>query len=68
MQRIVGEMLFPEPRRQFGNPSDGVFPDALEHIDEIRVRIDAVQSAGDDQFRYATDEAQRPSEIAVTMP
>ncbi len=41
MQRIVGEMLFPEPRRQFGNPSGGVFPDALEHIDEIRVRIDA---------------------------
>jgi hypothetical protein len=48
VQRIVGEMLFPEPRRQFGNPSGGVFPDALEHIDEIRVRIDAVQSAGDE--------------------
>jgi hypothetical protein len=42
-------LLFPEPWRQFGNPRCGVLCDALEHIDEIGIRIDAVQSAGDDQ-------------------
>ena len=48
-------MLFPEPWRQFGNPSRGVLPDELEHIDEIGVRLDAAQSAGDNQTLDDTD-------------
>ena len=48
-KRMVGEVLFPQARRQFGNASGGVLPDPLEHIDEISIRIDAVQSTRDDQ-------------------
>jgi hypothetical protein len=48
-QWIIREMLFPQPGRQFCNPRSGVLGDALQDIDEIGIRIDAVQSASDDQ-------------------
>ena len=48
-QRIISEVLFPEARRQFGDTRGRMLPHALKHIDEIGVRIDAVQAAGHDQ-------------------
>ena len=48
-------MLFPEPRRQFGNTSGGVLADALKQIDEIGKGVDAVQAAGDDQALHDAD-------------
>lgn len=47
--RIAREALLPEPRREFSNARRRVYGDALEHINQVRVRIDAVQSARNDQ-------------------
>lgn len=35
-QRVIGEVLLPQPRRKLGDPGGGVQRDALEHIDEGR--------------------------------
>jgi hypothetical protein len=48
-QWIIREMLLPQPGHQFGDSRSGVLRDALQDINEIGIRIDAVQSAGDDQ-------------------
>jgi hypothetical protein len=48
-KRLVGEVLLPQPRREFGHAGRGVLAHTLQHIDEVRVRIDPVQTAGDDQ-------------------
>ena len=48
-QRVIREVLFPQTRRELCDPGCGVLRDALEHIDEVGVRIDAVKAAGDDQ-------------------
>ena len=48
-QRVGGEVLFPQPRRELGDAAGRMLADPLQYIDEIGVRIDAVQSAGDDQ-------------------
>jgi hypothetical protein len=48
-QRIVGETLLPQTGRQFCHARCGMQSDALKHVDEIGIRIDAVQSARDDQ-------------------
>ena len=50
-------MLRPESRREFSDSAGGVLADALEDVDEVGVRIDAVQSAGGDQ---ALDDADVP--------
>ena len=47
-QRICGEVPLPQARREFGDAAGGMFADPLQHIDEIGVGIDAVESAGDD--------------------
>ena len=47
--RVGCEVLFPQPRRELGDAAGGMFADSLQHIDEISVGINAVQSAGDDQ-------------------
>ena len=46
---LTGEILLPEPRGEFGNASRGVVADALDHINEVGIRINAVQPAGNDQ-------------------
>ena len=48
-QRIVAEVLRPESRREFSDSAGGVLADALEDVDQVGVRIDAVKSAGGDQ-------------------
>ena len=48
-QRVIGEVLLPQPRRKLGDPGGGVQRDALEHIDEVGIWIDAVQAAGHEQ-------------------
>ena len=48
-QGIGGEVFFPQPRRELGDAGSGVLGDALEHIDEVGVGIDAVQATGHDQ-------------------
>ena len=42
-------MLFPQPRREFGNAARGMHGDALQNVDEVGIGIDVVQSAGDDE-------------------
>ena len=55
-QRIIGEVLFPQTRRQLCDPGGGVLRDPLEDVvDEIGIGIDAVQSAGHDQALNDTD-------------
>jgi hypothetical protein len=34
-QRIIGEVLLPQTRRELCDPGSGVLRDALEHIDEV---------------------------------
>lgn len=48
-QRIDCEVLLPQPRGEFCNAAGGMFTDALQDIDQVGVRIDAMQSAGDYQ-------------------
>ena len=61
---MVGEVLFPEPRRQFGDSRCGVLADPLQDIDQIGVRVDAVQSTSDDQ---TLDDADVPgAELSPT--
>jgi hypothetical protein len=44
-----GEVLFPQSWREFGDVACGMLADPLQHIDEISIRIDAVEPARDDQ-------------------
>ena len=48
-QRIGGEVLFPQAWSEFGDAAGGMLADPLQHIDEVGVRIDAVEPARDDQ-------------------
>ena len=48
-QRVVCEVLLPQARRQLSNTVGGVYADPLQHIDQVSVGIDAVQSASDDE-------------------
>ncbi len=56
-QRIVGEILFPQTRRELGDSGRGVLCDPLQYVDEIGIRIDAVQPAGHDQALNDADVA-----------
>lgn len=49
VQRIGCEQLLPQPRGEFGRAFGRMLTDALQHIYQIRVGIDAVQLAGADQ-------------------
>ena len=48
-QRLVGEVLLPQPGRELGHARGRVLSDALQHVHQIGVRIDAVQPASGDQ-------------------
>jgi hypothetical protein len=48
-REVITPVLLPEPRREFSHARRRMYGDALEHIDQIRVRIDAMQSARNDQ-------------------
>jgi hypothetical protein len=47
--RIIGEAFFPEPRRERGNVAGGMIFHALQHVDQVGVRIDPLQPAGGQQ-------------------
>lgn len=49
-QRILAEVLLPESRRGLGHATGWVLADALQDVDEIGVRINAVQPAGTDRL------------------
>ena len=40
---VGGESIFPEPRRQRGDIAGRMALDTLQHVDEVSVRIDALQ-------------------------
>ncbi len=48
-ERFVREVLLPEPRREEMNLTGGMGIDALEHIDEVDVGVNALQSARGNQ-------------------
>ena len=54
-QRVVGEEWLPVSRGEFMDLAGGMLPDALQDIDEVVVRVDPVQSAGDDQTLQDAD-------------
>jgi hypothetical protein len=47
--RIIGEHCFPHARCEFFDAAGGVLGDALQHIGEVDVRVNVVQSAGGEQ-------------------
>jgi hypothetical protein len=53
--RVGSEELFPEPGGQFRNPRGRMLTHALEDVDQIRIRVDVVQSAGHDQTLSDSD-------------
>jgi len=46
---IIGEAFFPEPRRERGDVAGGVIFHALQHIDQVGVRVDALQPTSGQQ-------------------
>ena len=54
-QRIAGEALLPQSRREFVDAAGRMLTDSLQHIDQIVVGIDLVESAGDDQALHDPD-------------
>ncbi len=48
-QQVICEERFPQSRCELGDLGGRVQRDALEHIDEVGVGIDAVEAASDDQ-------------------
>ena len=48
-QRVGGEQRLPPPGRQLGDACSGMLADPLQHVDEVRVRVDALQAASCDQ-------------------
>jgi hypothetical protein len=64
-QRLISEQGFPYSRRQVDHPAGGVFTDALQHIDQVRVRIDTLEFTGYQQtlnHRDALSTNFRPGE------
>ena len=51
----MGELRFPHARRQFDDLARRVFADTLQYIDQVGVRIDALQPASDQQALDETD-------------
>jgi len=39
---MVGEVFFPEPRGELGDPLGGMYAHALEHVHQIAVGIDVM--------------------------
>ena len=42
-------MLLPQSRRELGDVARGVQGDSLQHVDEVGVGVDSVQTTGDDE-------------------
>ena len=66
-QRVGREVLLPQARGEVGDAASGMLTDPLQNIDQIGVRINAVESAGDDQnlddadvFRAEFGPAKKP--------
>ena len=51
----MGEFRFPHARRQIDDLAGGMFTDALKDIDQVGVRIDALQPASHQQALDETD-------------
>lgn len=65
---MIGKALPPEPRRQHGHVLRRVARHPLQYIDQILVRIDAVQFAGDHQTLQHAELLRTqfaPAELAV---
>lgn len=54
-QRILAEVLRPQPRRELGYAVGWVLSDALQYVDQIGIGIDAVKPAGTDQALHDTN-------------
>jgi len=46
---VVGESRLPQPGSELGDPRGGMLAHALQDIDEIDVRVDALEPASRDQ-------------------
>jgi hypothetical protein len=53
-----GEQCLPVSWSEFLDAGGGVLGYALQHIDQVRVNIDSVQAAGDDQALHYADIAR----------
>ena len=66
---MVGEVLFPQARREKVDLQGGMGIDALEHIDQIDIGIDALEATGGQQTLDDADMARadfRPTEQPVS--
>ena len=54
-KRIVGEELLPQSRREFVGSAGRMLADPLQHIDQIVIGIDLVNSVGHDQAMHDPD-------------
>jgi len=52
---IIGEQCLPTPRREFVYATGGMVGNALQDVDEVVVRIDALQAAGDAEALHDAD-------------
>ena len=62
---VIGEQRFPHPRGEFDGPVGGTHADAPEHIDEVGVGINLVQSACHQQTPVPTTLIQTGSASAA---
>ena len=65
---VCGEAFLPEPRRQRGDVAGRMTLDALKHVDQVGVRIDALQPARNEQALEDPDVLRpdlRPAEQPV---
>ena len=70
-QRIGGEVLLPQSWRELRYLGSGMLADSLQYIDQVGVRIDVVQSAGDDEALCDADVLRThfgPTEIPIFPP
>lgn len=61
-QRVIGEQRLPHPRREFDGARRRVLPDALQDIDEVRVRV---SSPGRREYASTAD---RPTSDSAPTP
>jgi len=66
-----GEVRFPQPRSELSDAGGRMLADTLQDIGEIRVRIDSVQSTGEDQALHDANVRGTefgPAEVPVPAP
>src|SRR6185437_4781606 len=64
---VCGEVPLPQSRSKLSDAGCRVLADALQNIDEVGVRVDAMQPAGDDERLDDTAE-RRPAEVPIFAP